>query len=81
MIPDTNKKNIEFFKRELPHLLNDVAYQGKFVVIHDAKISNVYDSFESALMFAVSKFPPNEFIIQQVIDENNRINFIRSAVA
>ena len=76
----TLSKNLEFFKNELPKLLNDVAYKDKFVIIHDAKICGVFDSFDGAITEAVSKFQPTDFIIQQVIDENERVNFLRSAL-
>lgn len=80
MASETIKKNIDYFQAELPRLLQDVAYKGKFVIIHDAKINGVFDSFEAALTDAVAKFRPNDFIIQEVIDEKERANFIRSAV-
>lgn len=75
------QKNLSFFQKELPTLITDNVYHGKFIVINDEKIKGAYDSFESALSFAVSHFSPNDFIIQQVIDDKERINFIRSAIA
>jgi hypothetical protein len=79
--PSPQQKNLDFFERELSRLLGDVVYKGKFVVIHDEQVKGAYDSFDTALSFAVSNFPANEFLVQQVIDENERINFIRSAIA
>lgn len=75
------QKNLDFFQKELPSLLKNVAYHGKFVVINNEQIKGSYDSFESALSFAVSNFSTNDFIIQQVVDDKERINFIRSAIA
>ena len=77
---ELREENIKYFKENLQRLLQDVAYNGKFVIIHNAKIEGVYDSFNDALNFAVSKFDSSDFIIQQVIDEKDRINFICSAV-
>lgn len=74
-------KNLDHFERELSKLLADIAYKGKFVVICDEQVKGAYDSFDAALNFAVSNFPLNEFLIQEVIDEKERINFIRSAFA
>lgn len=74
-------KNLDFFDKRLPELLEDSAYKGKFVVIFNEKIEGTYDSFEAALTFAVSRLPGDEFIIQQVVAEGERINFIRAAVA
>ncbi|ONF90242.1 MULTISPECIES: hypothetical protein [Leptospira] len=36
-------------------------------------MSDIHDSFENALTDAVSKFPKNEFIIQQVVSEDKTI--------
>ncbi len=76
-----NQKNLEFFQKELPGLLTNVAYKGKYIVINAEEIKGAYDSFDLALNFAVANFPPSEFIIQQVIDESECINFICSASA
>jgi hypothetical protein len=74
------QKNLDFFKKELSALLSNIAYQGKFVVISDEQLKGSYDSFEEALKFAASNFSPAEFIIQQVVNDSDRINFIRAAV-
>lgn len=72
-------ENIEYFKNKVSTLLKDPAYANKFVVISDKEIKGVYDSFAQSLDFAVTNFSPNEFIIQEVISENARINFINAA--
>lgn len=79
--PSLGQKNLDFFQRELQTLLRDVSYYGKFIVINNEQIKGAYDSFEAALNFATANFSANDFIIQQVIDDKERINFIRSAIA
>ena len=73
------EKNIAYFESELPRLLNDLAYKGKYLVIHGQKIQGTYDSFESALGFALSKFSPDEFAIQRVMGQGEQIDFLRAA--
>jgi hypothetical protein len=73
------EKNIAYFESELPRLLKDVAYNHKFVVIHGQKIQGTYDTFDSALGFAVANFPPDEFAIQRVMGQGEQIDFLRAA--
>lgn len=74
------KENLSFFKTKLPSLLADKLTASKFVVIHGNQVQHVADSFDNALKFAISHFPPNEFIVQQVIDEASTISFLYFAV-
>lgn len=76
----SKQENIDFFKSKIEELLKDPAYTNKFVVISNKEIKGVYDSFGQALEFAVSNFDSSEFIVQEVIKENQRINFIVGAV-
>ena len=72
-------KNLKFFEKELLRLLGDVAYKNKFVVIHGEAIKGTYDTFETALSFAVANFPAQEFVIQRVIGQGEQIDFLRAA--
>jgi len=76
---NNKQKNITFFERELSQLLLNPIYKNKFVVIFNEQIVGSYDTFETALQFALSQYPSNEFIIQQVIDEKEQINFLWAA--
>jgi hypothetical protein len=80
-MPENQKKlNAEYYAREAATLLANPLYKGKFVVIHSQEIKGSFDSFTNALQFATSNLPADEFIIQQVVDENEQINFVRSAI-
>lgn len=74
------EKNFEFFNQKLDDLLKDVAYAGKYVVINDQQIKAVFDTFSLALEYAVANLPEDDFVIQQVLGQNDQINFIRSAI-
>ena len=73
---EKQQKDFEYFSSNLPEFLKTPTLKNKFLVIKDKEIKNSFDTFDRAIEFAVSKFDDNEFIIQQVIDENDKINFI-----
>ncbi len=76
---EIKQKNVDFFKNQLASLLKDTLLAQKFVIVHNEKIVGAHDTFSNALGFAVNHFPSDEFIIQQVIDESNSINFHATA--
>ncbi len=41
-------------------------YMGKWVVVHDLKLTDVYESFENAAQDAVRKFGRGPYLIRQV---------------
>lgn len=73
------EKNIKFFKDNLDTWLDDGLYRHKHVVIADQKIRGVFDDFSKALDYASSNLTLGEFIIQQVIGEDEQIGFLRLA--
>ena len=78
-MPDPKIANIEFFKAHLADFLADPLKRNKFVVIHAQSVKGTFDTFEAALQHAVAGYPAAEFVIQQVVDEREVINFIRAA--
>jgi hypothetical protein len=82
MSEDNSKKqeNIDFFYEHLEEYLKNKTYKGKFLVIHNKEIHGAYDEFPSALEFALVNLPKDEFAIQQVIADDEQINFIKSAM-
>lgn len=83
-LSDIQEKNIAFFKENLNELIKNPLYKHKFAIVHDSEVRGLFDTFDTfdkALSDAVSKFPVNEFIIQQVVSDEETINFIYSALA
>lgn len=72
------EKNLNFFYENLRKYLDDPNLINKYLVIHDRKIIKSFGSFAEALKFSEGRLPENEFIIQQVIDEDEKINFLFS---
>lgn len=77
---EEKEKNTEFFNSKLNELLQNPSFHYKFVVIHEQQIKNAFDTFSSALEFATANFPPEEFVVQQVIAEDEQINFLKLAL-
>jgi hypothetical protein len=44
------------------------------------KLKYIADSFQLSLKFVFESLPPDEFIVQQIIDEANFINYLSRAV-
>ena len=78
---DQKHANIEAFQETLlPQLLNEPLMRGKFVIVHEQKVKGAFDTFDAALREAVTRFPVNEFVIQQILEPNSQINFIHAAL-
>lgn len=80
MLSATQQKNYDFFAAHLPEYLSNPILRGKFVVICDEKLIAAYDTFESAYESSCSTLPIGDFIIQQVIDNSEIVEFLWSAV-
>ena len=58
------KANFEVFQKKLPDLLK--THKGKFALMRDEKIIDVYDSLEKASKEGFSQFKDERFSIQEV---------------
>lgn len=73
------QQNIQYFREHVKEFLESPYLKDKFAIIYDGKIQATADTFEAALNEAVSKFPADEFIVQQVVDESAQNNFLFGA--
>lgn len=80
MLSSAQEKNYAFFMKNLPVYLSNPITKGKFAVFCDEEMKGVYDTFEAAYEDACAKFQMGEFIIQQIIDSSDVVEFIWSAV-
>lgn len=76
---DAKATNIDYFRANVAEWLKDEKLRNKFVVIDSQTIRGSFDTFDAALRDAVARFPSADFVIQQIIDESEIINFIRAA--
>lgn len=80
MLTDSQNKNFRFFEQSLPALLTDPLKQGKYAVIYNESITGIFDSFSAAYGFACAEYADNNFIIQQIIKQEDVVQFLRMAV-
>ncbi|MCL2319392.1 MAG: hypothetical protein FWC45_04850 [Treponema sp.] len=78
---EKQKQDITFFNENLDTWLANPLFKMKYAVISDRKLQGIYDTFESALGNAISKFQPYEFVIQQIISDDEMVNFLSPALA
>ena len=80
MLSEAQQKNLNFFSEHLTDYLNNPITNGKYAVIHEQDLKGVYDTFEAAYADACANLPIGEFIIQQVINNSDVVEFLWSAV-
>ena len=72
-------ESLLYFQRNLDKWLKDPAYADKYIVIHKKEIRAAYDRSSTAFEEAVATLPQDEFIIQQVVNETEIVNFLSGA--
>jgi hypothetical protein len=78
---EAQKENLRYFQENLADFLKNPIYKHKFAIISDKKIVGIYDSFNNAIEAAVPSLPQGEYVIQQIIGEDEVINFLYPAIA
>ncbi len=75
-LSEKQEENLSYFQQNLNGWLKDPAYAYKYIVLHNKEIQGTYDQSGTAFEEAVASFPQDEFIIQQVVDESEIVNFL-----
>jgi hypothetical protein len=78
---DAQKENLQYFRENLADFLGNPIYKHKFAVISGKKIAGIFDTFGNAIEDAASRFSQGEYVIQQIISEEEVINFLYPAMA
>jgi glutathionylspermidine synthase len=78
---DKQKEAVAFFKKNLDSWADDPLYKYKYVVIRENAMVGIFDTYGVAITEAVSKYPENDFIIQQIISNKDFVNFLSPAIA
>ena len=73
------QRNYQYFQKILPELLSDPLKVDKYAVIHEETVKGLYDTFSAAYRAACSDLSM-DFIVQQVVDEREIVNFLSPAV-
>ena len=78
---EKQKQDIAFFDKNLETWAKNPLYKFKFVIISEEELKGIYDTFETALDNAIVSFKIGEFIIQQIILEDETVSFLYPALA
>ena len=72
----TQIQDIDYFESNLKSFLKDKNLRFKQVIISNGEIVGVFDGLDTATAFAVENLKKGKYIIQQVVDENDMVNFV-----
>lgn len=71
---------LAYFRENLGGWLSNPQYKFKYAVIRDNALVGVFDTFGAALAEAAPKYPQVDFIIQQIIPEEDAVEFLFPAL-
>jgi hypothetical protein len=77
---EIQKENLQYFQEKLADFLQNPLYRHKFAIISDKKLAGIFDTFGNAIEEAASRIPQGEYVIQQIIGQDEVINFLYPAV-
>jgi hypothetical protein len=69
---------METFRRELPTLLADPANRGRFALVHNDEVVDVYPSFEAGLAAGYDRFGLEPFMVKEITDNERPLYFSRN---
>jgi hypothetical protein len=72
---------LSLFEAKFEELYENPLYKHKYVVVADGGIAGFFDSFENAVAFAAGRYQQGDYIVQQVIRDNEIVNFLYPALA
>jgi len=78
---ENQKQDIMYFNENLETWVKNPLYKLKFVIISGKELKGIFDTFEAALGAAVASYKSGDFIIQQIISEEENVNFLYPALA
>jgi len=75
------KDSFAYFKEKFEELYNNPLYRHKVVLISGNELVGIFDSHENAMKQAVIKYRPGEYIVQELIRDDEVVNFLYPALA
>ncbi len=75
------KESFAYFKEKFEELYNNPLYRHKVVLISGNELVGIFDSHENAMKQAVIKYRPGEYIVQELIRDDEVVNFLYPALA
>jgi hypothetical protein len=78
---EKQREDITYFNENIEIWAQNPLYRLKFIIISGKELKGIYDTFEAALAAAVVAYGSGEYIIQQILPENETVNFLSPALA
>lgn len=69
-------KDLAYFQKNVMSFMSDDALRFRHLLISGEKIIKAFDGLDQAADYAVLHYEKGEYIIEQVIDENEIVNFM-----
>jgi predicted DNA-binding WGR domain protein len=73
---EAQAKELAYFRENVAEFLKDNNLRFRHVLISGEQIVKSFDRIDLAAQYASENFKQGEYIIQQVIDENDLVNFV-----
>jgi hypothetical protein len=70
------QKDLAYFRANVLGWLEDNTLRFKHVIIAEEEIIKAFDGLDTAVKYAVDNCKKGEYIIQQVVNEDDIVNFI-----
>jgi len=78
---EKQKESFKYFCDNLKDFLKNPLYKFKFAVIYNSEIVGIFDTSEAAIEDAAARWPVGDFIIQQIISDDDVVGFLSPAIA
>jgi len=74
------KESYVYFTEKFDELYNNPLYRYKFVVISGDSLLGIFDTFQNAIRDAVGKYKTGDYIIQELVRDDERVSFLSPAL-
>ena len=72
----TQLENLEYFHKNIGDFVNNSGLRFKHAVIANEEIAAAFDGIDAAVKYAVENLKKGDYIIQQIINEDDIVNFV-----
>ncbi|MCL1789183.1 MAG: hypothetical protein FWG33_02395 [Oscillospiraceae bacterium] len=73
---ETQVKDLDYFRANVLKFMGDNSLRFRHIIISGEKIIKSFDGLDKAVEYAAGNLKKGEYIIEQVIDENEIVNMI-----
>ncbi|MCL1966965.1 MAG: hypothetical protein FWF67_03705 [Fibromonadales bacterium] len=74
------KESYSYFTEKFDELYSNPLYRHKFAVISGETLLGIFDTYQNAIRDAVGKYKTGDYIIQELIRDDERVNFLSPAI-